>query len=111
MSNTSMLDIIQRMLVPPDDSTSLICDTSHNWVNFSIGIFICLGMFVSYLPQHHKIISTGTSEGFSPLFLLLGSLGAWSNVVNIVILQWDVMRCCSVVVSGCVYGIDKLFIL
>ncbi|RKP10759.1 hypothetical protein THASP1DRAFT_10594, partial [Thamnocephalis sphaerospora] len=76
------------------------CDTTHSVSHFVLGTFICIGMFVSYLPQHYKIISTASSEGFSPLFLLLGCLGAWSNVVNITVLQWDVMRCCTVVSFG-----------
>jgi hypothetical protein len=75
------------------------CSTTHNVSAFALGLFICLGMFVSYLPQHYKIIKSGTSEGFNPWFLLLGCLGAWSNVVNIVLLQWDVIGCCSTVVS------------
>jgi uncharacterized protein with PQ loop repeat len=59
-----------------------------------------LGLFISYLPQHYRIISTGSSLGFSPWFLLLGLMGAWSNVLNILILQSHVVRCCTVVSAG-----------
>ncbi|RKP22758.1 hypothetical protein SYNPS1DRAFT_4234, partial [Syncephalis pseudoplumigaleata] len=76
------------------------CSSTHNVSAFALGLFICLGMFVSYLPQHYKIIRSGTSEGFNPWFLLLGCLGSWSNVINIVLLQWNVIGCCSIVTFG-----------
>ena len=45
--------------------------------------------------QHARIIRTGASLGFSPWFLLLGVSGALANLVNILILQWHVVACCS----------------
>ncbi|KAI9598439.1 hypothetical protein BDF19DRAFT_432524 [Syncephalis fuscata] len=69
--------------------SALTCSSTHNVSTFALGLLICLGMFVSYLPQHYKIIKSGTSEGFNPC-----------NVLNIVLLQWDVIGCCSIVTVG-----------
>ncbi|KAJ1978715.1 hypothetical protein H4R35_001790 [Dimargaris xerosporica] len=61
-----------------------------------LGVFLCIGTFISYLPQHLKIIAHKTSEGFSPLYLLLGTVSAFSNVNNIFLLQLPSVACCSV---------------
>lgn len=44
---------------------------------------ILLGILVSYLPQHYRIISRGTSEGISPYFVLLGTTSATAGFANI----------------------------
>ena len=38
---------------------------------------------MSYLPQHYRIISRGTSEGISPYFVLLGTTSATAGFANI----------------------------
>jgi hypothetical protein len=49
---------------------------------------------VSYLPQHVRIISRGTSEGISPLFLLLGVTSGTCALLNILVLSKGVLGCC-----------------
>lgn len=44
---------------------------------------ILLGLLISYLPQHYRIISRGTSEGLSPYFVLLGVTSATAGFANI----------------------------
>jgi hypothetical protein len=44
---------------------------------------ILVGLFISYLPQHYRIISRGTAEGISPYFVLLGTTSATSGFANI----------------------------
>lgn len=44
---------------------------------------LLVGIFVSYLPQHYRIISRGTSEGISPYFVLLGTTSATAGFANI----------------------------
>ena len=56
--------------------------------------FICIGMFVSYLPQYLLIYSLGNSLGFSPNFFLLGSIGVVSTLSNLVILQFYILSNC-----------------
>ena len=59
---------------------------------------ILVGLLVSYLPQHWRIISRRTSEGISPYFVLLGVTSATASFANIVMLpgsQEDI-SCCRV---------------
>ncbi|KAF9409963.1 hypothetical protein BGZ94_001796 [Podila epigama] len=76
------------------------CIAHHNGFELALALFILVGMVVSYLPQHFRIIHKGTSEGISPWFLLLGCISASSTFLNIVILQWKVIQCCGVLNLG-----------
>ncbi|KAL4247776.1 Lysosomal/Vacuolar Amino Acid Transporter 1 [Abortiporus biennis] len=55
---------------------------------------IIVGMTISYLPQHYRIIHAKSSEGFSPWFLLLGSTSSASGMLNIIVMQWSIIKCC-----------------
>lgn len=44
---------------------------------------ILVGLLISYLPQHYRIISRGTAEGISPYFVMLGTTSATSGFANI----------------------------
>ncbi|KAK8191496.1 uncharacterized protein BKA78DRAFT_314408 [Phyllosticta capitalensis] len=57
-----------------------------NLGNFGLSIFILLGILVSYLPQHAKIILRRSSEGLSPWFVLLGTTSGTSAIANILVL-------------------------
>jgi len=64
-----------------------------------LSIIIVVGLLISYLPQHYRIIARRTSEGISPYFVLLGVTSATSGFANIVTLpqsQQDI-ACCKVV--------------
>ncbi|KAF9359254.1 hypothetical protein BGX26_012784 [Mortierella sp. AD094] len=76
------------------------CIAHHSGFELALSLFILVGMVVSYLPQHFRIIHKGTSEGISPWFLLLGTVSASSTFLNIVILQWRVIMCCKVLSLG-----------
>ncbi|ORX96912.1 hypothetical protein BCR34DRAFT_578338 [Clohesyomyces aquaticus] len=64
--------------------------------NFSLSVFIVLGILVSYLPQHYKIISRRTSRGISPMFVLLGTVSGTASIANILTLPESTrdMGCC-----------------
>jgi hypothetical protein len=47
---------------------------------------ILVGILVSYLPQHHRIISRRSSEGISPYFVLLGTTSGTFGFANILTL-------------------------
>ncbi|KAI5787153.1 hypothetical protein EDC01DRAFT_660754 [Geopyxis carbonaria] len=79
------------------ECTSLLHPSVPNLV-FSFIIF--LGILVSYLPQHYRIIQRGTSEGISPLFLLLGVTSGTCAFLNILILSWGVLGCCGKGIGG-----------
>lgn len=59
--------------------------------------FILVGILVSYIPQHHRIISRRTSEGISPYFVLLGTTSSTSAFANILTLpvSRNSLACCS----------------
>ncbi|KAI0854218.1 hypothetical protein F5Y00DRAFT_222552 [Daldinia vernicosa] len=77
------------------------CDALREggFTNFFISILIVIGIMLSYVTQHYRIISRGTSEGISPYFVLLGVTSANSQFGNILTLpqsRADV-ACCKVV--------------
>lgn len=59
--------------------------------------FILVGILVSYLPQHVKIIMRRSSRGLSPMFVLLGTVSGTASIANILTLPESTrdMACCS----------------
>ncbi|KAK5201185.1 hypothetical protein LTR16_003540, partial [Cryomyces antarcticus] len=67
-------------------------------VDFTISLLLVLGILVSYLPQHVKIVSRRSAAGLSPWFVLLGSVSGTCAFANM-LLQRDSVRamaCCPV---------------
>ena len=63
---------------------------------------------LSYMTQHYRIISRGTSEGISPYFVLLGVTSANSQFANILSLpesRADVACCKEVSHFECTAGL------
>ncbi|OZJ05062.1 hypothetical protein BZG36_02092 [Bifiguratus adelaidae] len=77
-----------------EDGKGPVCEPHHDRTAFAISAFLCVGLVVSYLPQHYRIIANKSSEGFSAWFLLLGVVSSSSSLLNIVILQYDALSCC-----------------
>ncbi|KDN52925.1 hypothetical protein K437DRAFT_253557 [Tilletiaria anomala UBC 951] len=73
------------------------CPSQHDPVATGLAVFLCIGLVVSYLPQVIRIILKKSSLGFSPWFLLLGATSSSSSFLNVVALQWGLVRCCSIV--------------
>ncbi|KAL0946309.1 hypothetical protein HGRIS_012551 [Hohenbuehelia grisea] len=73
------------------------CQPHHDWFTATLTSGLCLGLIISYAPQHFRIIHKGSSEGFSPWFLLLGSTSSASGFLNMVTMQWGIVKCCRVV--------------
>ncbi|KAH9986283.1 hypothetical protein BJV77DRAFT_1029591 [Russula vinacea] len=61
---------------------SSACTPAHDWFSDVLTGGLILGLCISYAPQHYRIISKGSSEGFSPWFLLLGSTSSASGMLN-----------------------------
>ncbi|CZT45536.1 related to PQ loop repeat protein [Rhynchosporium secalis] len=79
-----------------------------DYFNLALSILILLGILVSYLPQHYRIISRGTSEGISPWFILLGTTSGTCAFANILVLpasRADVACCKSVSTFECAAGL------
>lgn len=68
--------------------------------NLAISILIAVGIVGSYLPQHLRIYRRRSSDGLSPFFLLLGVTSCTNSLINLAVLQWNVLRCCSKLSSG-----------
>ncbi|KAI1979462.1 hypothetical protein LOZ51_004237 [Ophidiomyces ophidiicola] len=60
--------------------------SSPSIFNFGLSILILIGILLSYIPQHHRIISRRSSFGISPYFILLGTTSGTSGLANILLL-------------------------
>ncbi|KAL2008029.1 hypothetical protein VTN00DRAFT_8011 [Thermoascus crustaceus] len=69
---------------------------SPSYLNFGLSIFIFIGILVSYLPQHYRIISLRSSFGISPYFVLLGTTSGTASLANILVLPRSAqdVACC-----------------
>ncbi|KAI9052912.1 hypothetical protein LZ554_003184 [Drepanopeziza brunnea f. sp. 'monogermtubi'] len=79
-----------------------------SYLNLTLSIFILLGILVSYLPQHYRIITRGTSEGISPYFILLGTTSGTCAFANILVLpasRADVGCCKTISTFECAAGL------
>ncbi|KYK59175.1 hypothetical protein DCS_00305 [Drechmeria coniospora] len=79
-----------------------------SYLELSVSIFILIGLLISYLPQHYRIISRGTAEGISPYFVLLGTTSATAGFANILTVppSREVIGCCKEIEAfGCVAGL------
>lgn len=67
---------------------------------------IAVGLLVSYLPQHIKIIRRGSSEGLSPWYVGLGALSSICAIANILVLpaSREDMACCKVISGGACFA-------
>ncbi|KAH7101848.1 hypothetical protein BKA62DRAFT_702492 [Auriculariales sp. MPI-PUGE-AT-0066] len=86
------------------------CHVEHNAVAATFTALLVTGIAISYLPQHYRIISKRSGEGFSPWFLLLGSVSSASVMLNVIAKQWGTIKCCRVVSAGaCVESLGAVF--
>ncbi|WVN87993.1 uncharacterized protein L203_103191 [Cryptococcus depauperatus CBS 7841] len=76
------------------------CSDNHNAPTLLLSLALCIGMIISYLPQHIRIIRTKSSEGFSPWYLLLGATSSASGMLNLLIVQWSLFGCCKFLSAG-----------
>ncbi|KAJ4680041.1 hypothetical protein HRR95_003760 [Exophiala dermatitidis] len=61
-----------------------------SYTNFGLSLFILVGILVSYLPQHIRIIRLRSSFGLSPWFVLLGTTSGTCAFANILVgVQWS----------------------
>ncbi|KAI1615773.1 hypothetical protein EDD37DRAFT_206777 [Exophiala viscosa] len=76
--------------------------------NFGLSIFILLGILISYLPQHLRIIRLRSSYGLSPYFVLLGTTSGTCAFANILVLprsRTDIACCREVDEFACLAGL------
>lgn len=86
------------------NSSSSVCEhlRNPNPYTVSLAAFLVLGIVISYIPQHSKIISRRSSEGLSPWWVLLGGLSSIAAIGNILTLpaSRSDLDCCREVTSG-----------
>ncbi|KAI9781654.1 MAG: hypothetical protein M1839_005871 [Geoglossum umbratile] len=68
--------------------------TSPGYINLTLSILLLVGILISYLPQHYRIISRRSSEGISPYFVLLGTTSGTAAFANMLILSKGDLHCC-----------------
>ncbi|KAK5121832.1 hypothetical protein LTR85_004707 [Meristemomyces frigidus] len=87
---TSALSAHCRHLAHPSPST------------VGLAAILVVGILISYLPQHIKIIQHRTSEGLSPWWVLLGGLSSIAAIGNIMTLPASRadMACCREISGG-----------
>ena len=97
-----MLTSLVPPSLPPSSPSSAWPPSSQTPNLFALGLssLLCVGLVISYLPQHLRIIKNQSSEGLSPWYLLLGSTSAACGLFNLLILQWPMVRCCAIIVSS-----------
>lgn len=82
----------------------------------SVSIFLVVGILISYVPQHWKILERKTSEGLSPLFVLLGYVSATASFTNILTLPETIkdIPCCQEIngtaCMAALLGVTQIFV-
>ncbi|KIW01938.1 uncharacterized protein PV09_06777 [Verruconis gallopava] len=92
------------------DPTSPRCsELAHPSVpTTALALFIVVGILVSYLPQHLRIVFRRSSEGLSPYFVLLGTTSSTFAIANILTLpqsQQDIACCREISRFACMAGL------
>ncbi|EEA27184.1 hypothetical protein TMatcc_004539 [Talaromyces marneffei ATCC 18224] len=80
--------------------------------NFVLSLLILIGILVSYLPQHLRIIRLRSSFGLSPYFVLLGTTSGTAAFANILVLPrsaHDVACCREISGVSCFAGLLGIF--
>ncbi|KAL7749747.1 hypothetical protein RI367_004977 [Sorochytrium milnesiophthora] len=78
-----------------DAGSDLCRNVPADSANLVLSVLLAIGIVLSYLPQHIKIIMLRSSEGLSPWFLLLGGIASVSTFYNILLLQFPIVECCT----------------
>jgi hypothetical protein len=73
-----------------------------------VSSLILVGLLLSYVTQHYRIISRGSSNGISPYFVLLGVTSAnaqFGNILTLPASRADVACCKEVSPFECMAGL------
>ncbi|RMZ85659.1 hypothetical protein DV737_g653, partial [Chaetothyriales sp. CBS 132003] len=89
---------VARMSItrPTTPSEHCLALTHVSYTNFAISLLLFIGILVSYLPQHIRILVRRSSFGISPYFVLLGVTSGTCAFANILVLPASRadMACC-----------------
>ena len=76
------------------------CSKENSLASIGVGGFIITAILLTYLPQYYKIIQNKSTEGISYFFLLLGNISNFTNFFGSLLLNYQIIDCCSYVSSG-----------
>ena len=64
-----------------------------------VGIFITIGIILTYIPQFLKIIKTRSTFGISIKMIFIGNIANFANLFGTFMSDWSKISCCSEVSS------------
>lgn len=71
-------------------------------LNLGMGLFLIVGILISYIPQMVSIVRSGSSRGLSYFTLSLLLFASFMIFTNAAMLNWDKkLRCCRQAVRSC----------
>ncbi|RMD45085.1 hypothetical protein DV735_g175, partial [Chaetothyriales sp. CBS 134920] len=84
------------MLSPTRPSEHCLALSHVSYTNLAVSLLLFVGILVSYLPQHIRIVARRSSFGISPYFVLLGVTSGTCAFANILVLPTSRadMACC-----------------
>ena len=76
------------------------CSQLNSSTGIAVGILIIIAMFLSYIPQYHKIIKSKSSDGISNYFILLYNITNFTNFYGTLLINFRLVNCCLHISSG-----------
>ena len=77
-----------------------ICNHHNSASSIVIGTFIIFAIVLTYLPQYLKIIKNKSTKGISYNYLLLGNISNFTNFFGSLLLNYQIIDCCSKTSAG-----------
>lgn len=71
------------------------CFSEPGVFDVSLGLFLCVGTLISFLPQHFSLLRRRSHLGISFLWLWINNFGNFCNTFSDVLDQWSKIECCS----------------
>ena len=76
------------------------CSKENSLTSIGVGAFIISAILLTYFPQYYKIVKNKSTEGISYFFLLLGNLSNFTNFFGSLLLNYQIIDCCSYISIG-----------
>ena len=70
------------------------CTVDDGWFDIAFGIFLTVGIYISWLPQQIEFIRKKSTFGVSSLYIVLTQIANWTPFINALYLDWNKFQCC-----------------
>jgi len=68
-----------------------------HWFAYALGIFLIVGVFVSWASQHIAILRSKSSQGISWVTIFLANVSTSCNTINVILEDFNkTIRCCGI---------------